>query len=69
MKPQNIITGYKYTDLYTFFLCISECVFGTGQMKVKPQNVKLTSAQNMVARYVAKLCGDVVITQRQHKEG
>lgn len=46
-----------------FFLCISECVFGTGQMKVKAQNAKLTSAQNMVARYVAELCTDVVITQ------
>lgn len=46
-----------------FFLCISECVFGTGQMKVKAQNAKLTSAQNMVTRYVAELCTDV-ITQR-----
>lgn len=64
MKPQNDITGYKFTDQCTFFLCISECVFGTGQMKVKAQNAKLTSAQNMVARYVAELCTDVVITQR-----
>ncbi|KAI2664495.1 Cilia- and flagella-associated protein 251 [Labeo rohita] len=32
-------------DAYT-----GECVFGTGQMKAKARNVKLISAQNMVAR-------------------
>lgn len=59
MKSQNIFIS--------FFLCISECVFGTGQMKATVHNVKWTSAQNMVARYVAKLCFDVVIMLRQHK--
>jgi len=57
MKSHNIFTAYKYTNLCIFFfLCISECVFGTGQMKATAHNVKLTSAQNMVARYVAKMC-------------